>query len=54
MVCGTLGTTVLSAIDPLDEIGKICKSYKIWFHIDGAFAGSFLMSDKLTAKIPGI
>ena len=39
-VCGTIGTTSSTAIDPIEKIGKICKKHNIWFHIDAAYAGS--------------
>jgi aromatic-L-amino-acid/L-tryptophan decarboxylase len=28
------------AMDPIDEIGKICEKYSLWFHVDAAFAGT--------------
>ena len=39
-VCATVGTTNTTAIDPIKEIGKICKEYNIWLHVDAAMAGS--------------
>lgn len=39
-VCATVGTTSTNAIDPLPEIGKISKKYKLWMHIDGAMSGT--------------
>ena len=33
-VCGTSGTTVLGAFDPLNAIADIAEKHKIWFHID--------------------
>jgi len=39
-VMATVGTTSSSAIDPLEPIGKICKKYNIWLHVDGAYAGT--------------
>lgn len=45
VVIGTLGTTNTGTIDPLSEIGDICKKYDLWFHIDGAYGGSILFSD---------
>lgn len=42
-VVAALGTTGSTAIDPIPEIGKICKKYNIWLHIDAAYVGSILI-----------
>jgi len=42
-VVATFGTTIRGALDPLDEIGNICKEKKIWFHIDASIGGVFLL-----------
>jgi len=39
-VCATVGTTSSNALDPLPEIGKICREQDVWFHVDGAMAGT--------------
>ncbi|HET8826041.1 MAG TPA: pyridoxal-dependent decarboxylase [Terriglobales bacterium] len=39
-VCGTVGTTSSNAMDPLDEIGAICRDYNLWFHVDAAMSGT--------------
>jgi aromatic-L-amino-acid decarboxylase len=36
-IIGNAGTVNTGAIDPLDELLKIAREEKIWFHIDGAF-----------------
>ncbi len=39
-VCATVGTTSSNAMDPLGEIGRICREYGLWFHVDGAMSGT--------------
>ena len=39
-VCATVGTTSSNALDPLPEIGKICRERGVWLHVDGAMAGT--------------
>ena len=44
-VVATFGTTIRGALDPLNEIGNICKEKKIWFHIDASIGGVFLIAN---------
>jgi aromatic-L-amino-acid decarboxylase len=39
-VVGTIGTTSSTAVDPLAEIGEVCRRHGVWLHVDAAFAGS--------------
>lgn len=52
-VVATLGTTGVTAIDPLAEIAKICSRYGIWLHVDAAFAGSALILPEFRWMIKG-
>lgn len=53
MVNATAGTTVLAAFDPFDEIADLCEEFNIWMHVDGAYCGSALFSDKYRHLIKG-
>ena len=44
-VVATFGTTFRGALDPINEIGAICKERKIWLHIDASIGGIFLITD---------
>ena len=53
-VNATAGTTVLGAFDPIDKIADITEKYKIWLHVDGAYAGSVIFSDKYKHLVKGM
>ena len=52
-VGATAGTTVKGAMDSFEEISKICQRHSLWFHIDGAWGGSLLLSSKSGELLKG-
>ncbi len=53
-VVGTAGTTNTGSVDPLEEIASLCKEYQMWFHVDGAFGASVLLSPEYKHIVKGI
>ena len=39
-VSATVGTTSSNALDPLAEVGAICRTNNLWFHVDAAMSGT--------------
>jgi len=53
-IIASAGTTNTGSVDPLNEIAKICKTEKLWFHIDGAYGGAAILSKKGSQLLKGI
>jgi sulfinoalanine decarboxylase len=53
-VNATAGTTVLGAFDPLNEIADITEKYTIWLHVDGAYCGSVIFSERYKYLVEGV
>ncbi len=53
VVIGTAGTTNTGSIDPFQQISDICTNYHLWFHIDGAYGASVLLSPKYRHLLKG-
>jgi glutamate/tyrosine decarboxylase-like PLP-dependent enzyme len=54
MVAATAGTTGGGMIDPLYACADIAKQQGLWFHVDAAWAGALLASDRLRGVLDGI
>lgn len=53
-VVGIAGTTETGNIDPLLKLGEICAENNIHFHVDAAFGGPTLMSERYKYLLNGI
>jgi len=53
-VVGIAGATETGAVDPLRRIGEICAREGIFFHVDAAWGGPTLMSDRYRHLLDGI
>jgi aromatic-L-amino-acid/L-tryptophan decarboxylase len=46
-VSATVGTTSSNAMDPLTDIGAICREHNVWFHVDAAMSGTAAICPEL-------
>ena len=53
-ICGNAGATNTGAIDPLDEIADYCESEEIWFHVDAAYGGFAILTDRGAGLLKGL
>jgi glutamate/tyrosine decarboxylase-like PLP-dependent enzyme len=54
LVVASTGTTDVGSIDPLPEIGEIAKRHDLWYHIDAAYGGFFILTDEGREKLQGL
>ena len=50
----TAGTTVLGAFDDIRAASVIANEFNIWLHVDGAYCGSVILSEKYKHLIDGV
>ena len=53
-IVGIAGTTETGSVDPLGQLAAICAEYRIHFHVDAAWGGPTLMSEKYRHLLAGI
>ncbi|MCC6864828.1 MAG: aminotransferase class V-fold PLP-dependent enzyme [Ignavibacteria bacterium] len=46
LISATAGTTDTGSVDPLNDVAEISKKHKLWFHVDAAYGGFFIMTSK--------
>ncbi|MFF3594353.1 pyridoxal phosphate-dependent decarboxylase family protein [Kitasatospora indigofera] len=53
-VVATAGTTDTGAVDPLHRAADLAARYGAWLHVDAAYGGGALLSDRLAPLLDGI
>ena len=48
------GATSAGAIDPLEELASVCREHGVWLHVDAAYGGFAVLTDRGRAALAGI
>uniref|UniRef100_UPI004047E22A pyridoxal phosphate-dependent decarboxylase family protein n=2 Tax=Roseivirga sp. TaxID=1964215 RepID=UPI004047E22A len=54
LVIANAGSTDVGAVDPLNEIAAISEEHNLWFHVDAAYGGFFLLTKQGRDVMSGI
>jgi aromatic-L-amino-acid/L-tryptophan decarboxylase len=54
MVVGNAGDVSTGVVDDLESIGAICKKYKLWFHVDGAYGMPAAILPRFKSMFAGV
>ncbi|MGC2491220.1 pyridoxal phosphate-dependent decarboxylase family protein [Candidatus Binatus sp.] len=54
MIAATAGTTNAGMIDPLWACAEVARSNNLWYHVDAAWGGALIASDRLRHVLAGI
>jgi len=54
LIIASAGTTNTGSIDNLSAIADLAQQYAMWMHVDGAYGGSVILSEKYKHLLAGI
>ena len=52
LVVSAVGTTATTAIDPIPDIVRIARRYRLWHHVDAAYAGTAMICEEFRRYQP--
>ena len=54
LVVASAGTTDTGAVDPIPEIARIANQHDLWFHLDAAYGGFFMLCEEGRERLHGL
>jgi glutamate/tyrosine decarboxylase-like PLP-dependent enzyme len=53
-LCAVSGTTNTGTVDPVPELADLAEREQLWFHVDAAYGGAALLSERDAHRVPGL
>ena len=53
-IIGNAGTTNSAAVDPLEAMAELCERYELWLHLDGAYGGPAILTERGKKVLAGL
>jgi len=53
-VCAVAGSTNTGSVDLVEELGTLARREGLWFHVDAAYGGAALLSERDAPRVPGL
>ena len=54
LVVASAGTTDTGAVDPILEIAQVANQHDLWFHLDAAYGGFFMLCEEGRERLQGL
>jgi aromatic-L-amino-acid decarboxylase len=54
LLIASAGTTNTGTIDPLESLAQIAKKFNLWYHVDAAYGGFFVLVEEVASQFKGI
>ena len=54
LIVASAGTTDTGAVDPMLKIGAIAREHELWFHVDAAYGGFFVLCEDGREALKGL
>ena len=54
LVCANAGSTSTGAVDPLVAISQLCRERGVWMHVDAAYGGFAVLTERGRAELDGL